>query len=196
MRTKQVIVLPYDASWKTAFNDIRRELEAALGDLAVGIEHVGSTSVEGLSAKPIIDIDVVIRDYSVFDAVVRKLASAGYIHEGDLGIQGREAFKYTHKPHLQKHHLYVCPQDSAELRRHITFRDFLRSNPDAVQEYSAVKETAARLYPEDIDGSPTIFWRSMTTPTPLHASSESSYQGLWKLLERCYHPHPISLKLR
>ena len=152
MRTKKVIVLPYDASWKTAFNDIRRELEAALGDLAVGIEHVGSTSVEGLSAKPIIDIDVVIRDYSVFDAVVRKLASVGYIHEGDLGIQGREAFKYTHKPHLQKHHLYVCPQDSAELRRHITFRDFLRSNPDAVQEYSAVKETAARLYPEDIDG--------------------------------------------
>lgn len=152
MRTKKVIVLPYDASWKTAFNDIRRELEAALGDLAVSIEHVGSTSVEGLSAKPIIDIDVVIRDYSVFDAVVRKLASVGYIHEGDLGIQGREAFKYTHKPHLQKHHLYVCPQDSAELRRHITFRDFLRSNPDAVQEYSAVKETAARLYPEDIDG--------------------------------------------
>ena len=152
MRTKKVIVLPYDASWKTAFNDIRRELEAALGDLAVSIEHVGSTSVEGLSAKPIIDIDEVIRDYSVFDAVVRKLASVGYIHEGDLGIQGREAFKYTHKPHLQKHHLYVCPQDSAELRRHITFRDFLRSNPDAVQEYSAVKETAARLYPEDIDG--------------------------------------------
>lgn len=152
MRTKKVIVLPYDASWKTAFNDIRRELEAALGDLAVGIEHVGSTSVEGLSAKPIIDIDVVIRDYSVFDAVVRKLASVGYIHEGDLGIKDREAFKYTHKPHLQKHHLYVCPQDSAELRRHITFRDFLRSNPDAMQEYSAVKETAARLYPEDIDG--------------------------------------------
>ena len=152
MRTKKVIVLPYDASWKTAFEDIRRELEAALGDLAVGIEHVGSTSVEGLSAKPIIDIDVVIRDYSVFDAVVRKLASVGYVHEGDLGIKDREAFKYTHKPHLQKHHLYVCPQDSAELRRHITFRDFLRSNPDAVQEYSAVKETAARLYPEDIDG--------------------------------------------
>lgn len=152
MRTKKVIVLPYDASWKTAFNDIRRELEAALGDLAVGIEHVGSTSVEGLSAKPIIDIDVVIRDYSVFDAVVRKLASVGYIHEGDLGIKDREAFKYTHKPHLQKHHLYVCPQDSAELRRHITFRDFLRSNPDAMQEYSAVKEAAARLYPEDIDG--------------------------------------------
>lgn len=152
MRTKKVIVLPYDASWKTAFEDIRRELEAALGDLAISIEHVGSTSVEGLSAKPIIDIDVVIRDYSVFDAVVRKLASVGYIHEGDLGIKDREAFKYTHKPHLQKHHLYVCPQDSAELRRHITFRDFLRSNPDAVQEYSAVKETAARLYPEDIDG--------------------------------------------
>ena len=152
MRTKKVTVLPYDASWKTAFEDIRRELDAALGDLAVGIEHVGSTSVEGLCAKPIIDIDVIIRDYSVFDGVVRKLASIGYIHEGDLGIRGREAFKYTHKPHLQKHHLYVCPQDSDELRRHITFRDYLRSNPDAAQEYGAVKEAAAHLYPEDIDG--------------------------------------------
>ena len=127
-------------------------MPAALGDLAVAIEHVGSTSVEGMSAKPIIDIDVVIPDYSVFDAVVQTLAKIGYTHEGDLGIKDREAFKYTDKPHLQKHHLYVCPQNSAELHRHVTFRDFLRGNPDAVKTYSAVKETAAKLYPDDIDG--------------------------------------------
>ena len=151
MRTAKVVVLPYDKRWKTAFEEIKQELEQAIGDLVVGIEHVGSTSVEGLSAKPCIDIDVVIKDYSVFDAVVRGLAEIGYVHEGDLGIKEREAFDYSDKPHLMKHHLYVCPESSAELHRHLTFRDFLRSNPEAVRQYGSVKETAAQLFPEDID---------------------------------------------
>jgi GrpB-like predicted nucleotidyltransferase (UPF0157 family) len=107
--------------------------------------------VEGLSAKPCIDIDVIIKDYSVFDAVAKKLGTIGYIHEGDLGIQDREAFKYSNKPHLMMHHLYVCPQDSKELHRHITFRDFLRHNPEAVRKYSLVKEKAAELFPCDIN---------------------------------------------
>ena len=104
-----------------------------------------------MSAKPCIDIDVIIKDYTVFDAVVSKLASIGYIHEGDLGIKDREAFKYTDKPHLMTHHLYVCPQNSEELHRHIIFRDFLRSNADAVNKYISVKDTAAELFPNDID---------------------------------------------
>lgn len=151
MRTKTVTVLPYDKAWETAFRQIRREIESTLGDLAVGIEHVGSTSVEGMSAKPCIDLDVIIEDYSVFDAVLRKLGSIGYIHEGNLGIADREAFRYADKPHLLAHHLYVCPRYSRELHRHITFRDFLRSNPAAAKQYSQVKETAAQLFPEDID---------------------------------------------
>ena len=151
MKTKKVIVLPYDAAWESAFEAIKAEIQTALGDLMLGIEHVGSTSVKGMSAKPCIDIDVVIRDYSVFDAVVQKLDAIGYIHEGDLGIKDREAFKYADKPHLMLHHLYVCPQDSEELRRHITFRDFLRKNPEAVKKYSRVKETAAQLFPDEIE---------------------------------------------
>ena len=105
MRTARVIVLPYDIAWKAAFEEIKTEIESAIADLIVGIEHVGSTSVEGMSAKPCIDIDVIIKDYTVFDAVVSKLASIGYIHEGDLGIKDREAFKYTDKPQLMTHHL-------------------------------------------------------------------------------------------
>ena len=151
MGTKKVVVLPYDRAWKTDFEQIRQELAAALGELALAIEHVGSTSVEGLSAKPCIDIDVVIADYTVFDAVVQKLAAIGYTHEGNLGIPEREAFRYEEKPHLRKHHLYVCPRNSRELHRHITFRDFLRSHPEAAREYGQVKETAARLFPEDMD---------------------------------------------
>ena len=151
MRTARVKVLPYDESWKLAFEEIKREIADVLGDFIIGIEHVGSTSVEGLSAKPCIDLDVVIKDYSVFDAVVRNLESIGYIHEGNLGIQDREAFKYSNKLHLMQHHLYVCPQYSKELHRHITFRDFLRSNPEAAKKYGTVKEEAAQLFPNDID---------------------------------------------
>ena len=152
MRTAKVSVLPYDKTWKTAFERIGQEIKAALGDLALGIEHVGSTSVEGLSAKPCIDIDVVIKDNTVLDAVIDRLAGIGYIHEGNLGIKDREAFKYTDKPHLMTHHLYVCPKSSEELHRHITFRDFLRSHPDAAAKYGRIKEEAAKLYPDDIDG--------------------------------------------
>ena len=151
MRTARANVVPYNESWKTAFEDIRREIENVLDELIIGIEHVGSTSVEGLSAKPCIDLDIVIKDYSVFDAVAIKLESIGYIHEGNLGISDREAFKYFDKLHLMQHHLYVCPQYSEELHRHITFRDFLRSNPEAAKKYGTVKEEAARLFPDDID---------------------------------------------
>lgn len=151
MRTTKVIVLPYDAKWKSDFENIKMEIEVAIGDLIIGIEHVGSTSVEGLFAKPCIDIDVIIKDYSVFDTVVSRLEAIGYTHEGNLGIKDREAFKYSNKPHLQTHHLYVCPQQSKELYRHITFRDFLRNNPNAVKKYGAVKEEAAQLFPDDKD---------------------------------------------
>ena len=148
---KRVVVVPYDESWKKSFLDIKSELEEALGDLALRIEHVGSTSVEGLSAKPIIDIDVVIESRSMLEQVITALRKIGYQHEGDQGIPGREAFKYEGKEHLMKHHLYVCAEDAAELKRHVTFRDYLRSHPEAVQAYSRIKEEGAKLYPDDID---------------------------------------------
>lgn len=151
MRTEQVFVVPYDPLWIQSFNQIREELESALGALAVAIEHVGSTSVAGLSAKPIIDIDIVISDKSMLSETIEALSQIGYIHEGDLGISGREAFTYEDKKHLMKHHLYVCPSDSPELRRHLAFRDYLRTHPEAAKEYGRIKEQAAKLFPHDIE---------------------------------------------
>lgn len=151
MVTNHIVVLPYDEQWKRDFLKIKAELANALGQMTIGIEHVGSTSVQGLSAKPIIDIDVVIKDYTVLKDVISALWEIGYQHEGNLGIVGREAFKYEGKEHLQKHHLYVCPEDSPELKRHIAFRDYLRNHPDAVREYSHIKEEGAKRYPNDIE---------------------------------------------
>ena len=148
---KKVIVALYDEVWKSAFEEIKKEIEDIIGDLIIGIEHVGSTSVEGLSAKPCIDVDVIIKDYGMFDVVVRKLETIGYRHVGNQGIKDREVFKCLDKPYLQKHHLYVCSQQSEELHRHITFRDFLRKTPEAVKKYGSTKEIAAQLFPDDME---------------------------------------------
>ena len=148
MRT--ILVLPYSADWAEAFEQIKSELSPPLGDAALSIEHVGSTAVPGLYAKPVIDIDVVI-EQKMFATVKERLESMGYFHIGDLGIAGREAFKYEDKAHLMTHHLYVCDQDADELKRHIALRNFLRKNKTYREKYSEVKRAMAEKYPHDID---------------------------------------------
>jgi len=150
-KVKKVIVELYNPDWKLEFEKIRDELAEVLRDNVISIEHVGSTSVEGLAAKPVIDIDVVMKDYNAFETVKGRLESIGYEHNGDQGVIERHAFKYAGKPHLMRHHLYVCPEYSAELKRHIVFRDWLRSHPDDRDWYGSVKMLAAKYYPEDID---------------------------------------------
>lgn len=151
MRTKKVIVEKYNEKWKIEFNKIKQELLETLGDLVIGVEHIGSTAVEGISAKPIIDIDIIIKNYDSFSQVVKKLSKMGYTHEGNLGIKDREAFSYENKPEHMLHHLYVCPQASKELQRNISFRDYLRTHPVAMRKYSKIKEEAVNLFPNDID---------------------------------------------
>lgn len=147
---QNIIVLPYNEKWLSEFEKIKSELLNAINDSVISIEHVGSTSVVGLCAKPIIDIDIVIED-DMFDIFKEKLKIIGYIHVGDLGIAEREAFDYRDKNHLMEHHLYVCGKDAAELKRHITFRNYLRINEDARNNYSNIKIQMARKYPHDID---------------------------------------------
>ena len=150
MRTKRVVVEKWNPQWKYEYEKIVASLGKDIIYNSIKIEHVGSTSVEGLSAKPVIDLDIVIEN-DKFEIIKRLLNDKGYKHEGDLGIEGREAFSYSGKEELMTHHLYVCPHDSKELFKHITFRNFLKNNPDLAAEYSKVKEQAAVLYPDDID---------------------------------------------
>lgn len=149
MKTKYVIVEDYNPKWKDEFKSIENELLSVLSGKIISIEHVGSTSVEGLAAKPIIDIDVVIDQN--FEEVKKSLECIGYMHEGDLGIAGREAFNYENKPHLMLHHLYVCNKDNEELFRHITFRNYLRKHKEDREKYSDIKKEMALKYPKDID---------------------------------------------
>lgn len=147
---RNIVVVPYDKKWKDEFLKIKNELDIALKGTIISIEHVGSTSVEGLCAKPIIDIDIVIEE-NMFSTVKQLLKNIGYEHVGDLGIVGREAFDYNNKSHLMVHHLYVCNKDSAELKRHIALRDYLLNNKDDRDRYSNIKIEMAKLFPHDID---------------------------------------------
>ena len=139
MRTKRVVVEKWNPQWKDEYEKIVASLGKDIIYNSIKIEHVGSTSVEGLSAKPVIDLDIVI-EKDKFAIIKELLNKKGYEHEGDLGIEGREAFSYSGKEELMTHHLYVCPKDSKELFKHITFRNFLKNNPALAAEYSKVKE--------------------------------------------------------
>jgi GrpB-like predicted nucleotidyltransferase (UPF0157 family) len=147
-----VSVEPYNHIWKIEFHKIRQMLEASIGDLIIAVEHVGSTAVEGLAAKPILDIDVVMESYAVFPAIRERLAAIGFVHEGDLGLAGREAFKRTFVDEFMPYHLYVCPKDSRELHRHIAFRDYLRCHPGDVKAYGDLKSQLAESHRTDIGG--------------------------------------------
>ncbi|MBV9540127.1 MAG: GrpB family protein [Alphaproteobacteria bacterium] len=145
-----VIIVDYDPRWPEVFEQLRAPLAAALGDVAQTIQHVGSTSVPGLAAKPIIDIDVLLMSADKLPLAIERLVPLGYRHEGDLGVPDREAF--DRPPHLPYHHLYMCPPHSAEYRRHVAFRDFLRAHPEEANAYGALKRELAVQYRNDREG--------------------------------------------
>lgn len=135
-----VVIVDYDPAWPHAFARRRDRVREALGGLAQAVEHVGSTAVPGLAAKPIIDMDVVVAESAVA-AAIAALERAGYRHQGDQGIPGREAFQAP--PGFPPHHLYLCAPGARELRRHLFFRDHLRAHPEAVRRYAKLKQDLA-----------------------------------------------------
>lgn len=147
--TRAVEVVDYDPCWPTRFETLRARIVAALGSLADSIEHVGSTSVPGLAAKPIIDMDVVVVSAMDVPAAIERLGLLGYVHRGNLGIDGREAFESP--PRQIEHHLYLCVRGSAALSNHLTVRNYLRHNPEAAIKYGMLKKRLAKQFPMDID---------------------------------------------
>jgi GrpB-like predicted nucleotidyltransferase (UPF0157 family) len=146
-RPDPITVVDYDPHWPALFESLRVEVAGALGDLAQTIEHVGSTAVPGLAAKPIIDIDVLLRSASDLSVCIERLAALGYEHRGDLGIPEREAFAAA--PGRPAHHLYVCPHESREFRRHVAVRDYLRTHPSDASSYGELKRSLAVRYRDE-----------------------------------------------
>jgi GrpB-like predicted nucleotidyltransferase (UPF0157 family) len=136
-------VVAYDPAWPLLFASVRERLHALLVGTEALIEHVGSTSVPGLAAKPIVDIDVVVPSSPDIPDAVRRLESGGYIHRGDLGIPGRESFDIP--PDLPYHHLYVVAAGTKPHLDHVLLRDYLRRHPDSAERYGRRKLELAHL---------------------------------------------------
>jgi GrpB-like predicted nucleotidyltransferase (UPF0157 family) len=142
-----MILAPHNPEWAAEFAAFRDVYMNSLATLILRVEHVGSTAVPNLMAKPILDIDLVMPSYDVFPDVVALLRRLGYLHNGDQGVKEREAFKpldnqapYTVPPrNWMSHHLYVCPVHSLELSRHLVFRDALRAHDNLREEYETRK---------------------------------------------------------
>lgn len=149
-----MLIQPYQTCWPEQFEQLNAELLKALPP-EVHIEHVGSTSVPGLAAKPIIDLDMVYFPGEIaFSLIKTALENIRYEHRGNQGIPGREVFRRAaggFHPVLDhiSHHLYVCPAESPELLNHLQFRDYLRSHPEACQEYAALKYALANEAGQD-----------------------------------------------
>lgn len=149
--SKQILIEDYNPQWESIFYEIKDILNNEISNTILSIEHVGSTSIKGLGAKPILDIDIVIEDYSTLPNVIQGLEMLGYFHQPEWSFEGREAFgrKDAFVPWDGKdtiwmeQNLYVCVKESKELARHLAFRNYLRKHPEEVQAYHNLKKGLA-----------------------------------------------------
>lgn len=139
-------VVDYDTRWPLWFEEIRARLTPYVAGFAV--EHVGSTAVPGLAAKPIIDVDIVVPSPDLVPVAIGRLAEAGYRHEGDQGIAGREAFALPPDA-VHYHHLYVVVEGNKAHRDHVLLRDHLRADAGDRGRYAARKRELAHLLTTD-----------------------------------------------
>jgi GrpB-like predicted nucleotidyltransferase (UPF0157 family) len=145
----RVTVETYDSRWLRDYERIRHDLEAVLREVdLLRIEHVGSTSVPGLAAKPILDVDVVV-PAEVVPSVIASLTEIGYHDEGQLGIPGRHSLRSPADGLVR--HVYVCVAGCLALRNHIAVRDVLRGDPDLRADCGHAKLALGDRELEDMD---------------------------------------------
>jgi GrpB-like predicted nucleotidyltransferase (UPF0157 family) len=145
---QSAFVVAYDPTWPQLFERLKAPIWEAVQGIAESVEHVGSTSVPGLAAKPIIDMDIVVAKRADVPLVIERLARLGYVHVGDLGIEDREAFQNPHDS--PRHHLYVCVRGAMALENHLKVRDYLRSHPEEAKLYGELKMRLADQYRYDL----------------------------------------------
>ena len=149
--TQDISVRDHDPAWRDWWQTLHRHVWPAVQDVALRIDHVGSTAVPGLAAKPIIDMDVVVASEDHVRPVIDRLATIGYRWRGDLGVTGREAFAPPRSAGLPEHHLYLVVENNKAHLDHLLLRDLLRDDPEARERYAALKKRNAQLANRDMD---------------------------------------------
>lgn len=158
----------YNPAWKTEFEKLKAVFQTELPDLnpPIDIQHVGSTSIPGMLAKPILDIDIIITDPPQLVPITQILEKIGYQAKGEQGIPGRFAFRQTtpQTPQTapqttwQSHHLYVCYANSVALKNHLEFRNALLNDAVLAEQYARLKQAVTA----DSQITMEQYWKSKT----------------------------------
>lgn len=138
---KAVEIVPYNPQWPRLFATESKLIKEALGNNCVTIHHIGSTSVPGLSAKPIIDMLPVVRDIQVVDQATQAMESLGYEVKGEYGVAFRRYFQKSNN--VSNHNVHVYQENDPEISRYLKFRDWLRSHPEDAKAYAKLKQELA-----------------------------------------------------
>lgn len=148
---QHIVVTEYDPLWPQMFEAEATEIKRILGENCVEIYHIGSTSVVGLAAKPIIDIMPVVHTLQDVDKVSPAFEEIGYEYMGEFGIPGR---RYLRKGGDERtHQIHIFDENSLyDIKRHLVVRDYLSAHKDICDKYAALKRELAKRYPYDIDG--------------------------------------------
>jgi GrpB-like predicted nucleotidyltransferase (UPF0157 family) len=146
---RKIKVVPHNPQWTAIFQAEAARLAAVFGPEALLIEHIGSTAIPGIKAKPIIDILVGVKDIERVDDLNESMMALGYEPYGEFGIPGRRYFSTGTTSVAQARHVHVFQADNPEVARHIDFRDYMRAHPDDAQAYSRLKEILAEKFPND-----------------------------------------------
>jgi GrpB-like predicted nucleotidyltransferase (UPF0157 family) len=139
---------PYQPAWQRLFEEEKARLQQAVGPYVLDIQHVGSTSIPGLVAKPILDIAIAVRNFEEATVCIEPIERLGYVYRGELGIPRRHYFR---KGQPRTHHLHVNEIESVDYENQILFRDYLIHHRDMAQAYGALKLNLARRFPVDRD---------------------------------------------
>ncbi|WP_283194333.1 GrpB family protein [Rhizobium sp. AN80A] len=147
---ERVEIVPYDAEWPTHFREIAASLKTLLGDRVLDIHHIGSTSIPGVAAKPLIDIDVILPTAADVIDACPLMETTGYEPRGNRYDADIFAFmKHTAAP---RQRIYLCPEGHDTHQRRILFRDYLRTHPQAAADYQALKLELVEAFEYDGDG--------------------------------------------
>jgi len=141
-------VVPYNPKWPQMFENEAVLIKQALGDNCIAIHHIGSTSIPGLSAKPIIDILPVVKDILEVDQATKAMEHLGYQAKGENGMAFRRYFQKG--VDVRTHHVHVYEEGDPEINRYLKFRDWMRSHADDAQVYATLKLELASKFPNDI----------------------------------------------
>ncbi len=149
---RTIDVVPYDSSWPIKYQLEIDRISRVLKDEIVSTHHIGSTSIPGMHAKPIIDIMLEVRNIARIDEYNQQMIELGYEPRGELGIPGRRYFSREEPIDVRTHHIHVFQTGDRNLIRHLAFRDFMIAHPEDAEAYAKLKEQLAEKFRNDVDG--------------------------------------------